>query len=259
LLQQENYSVEQVASLVKKDPALAANLIQVANSPLFRPACPIQEIEDAIVRLGRNSVVEIIYTAIGKGYFQDKIGSGLVYRQHSVGCGGILKELSSRIFPELAGGAFICGLFHDLGKLVFLHLGEELYKTSLDGTSMRRAGELAREERKNLGYDHAVLGGLLLESWIFCEPFPAVITLHHRQPESFKPEPLYLRVALLVLADALEPAVARADKEEYLDEIEKQSQLVHFIQDITGRHELSALLPDWFDILSEARKKALEI
>ena len=49
-------SAGQLADMITTDAALSARLIQVANSPLYRGAVEINNIQMAVARLGNNTV-----------------------------------------------------------------------------------------------------------------------------------------------------------------------------------------------------------
>ncbi|RME27313.1 MAG: HDOD domain-containing protein, partial [Deltaproteobacteria bacterium] len=170
---------ENVCRLFERDPSLASNVLRIANSPLYRAAETIDDIRTAVVRLGFEAVKELVIVHVHNGILKDSTATASFYRAHSAACAAIARELAAMFAPEEDEGLFSSGLLHDVGKLVLLQGGQQLYKTTLDATDMREPEETLDLERAELGYDHAALGGLVLEHWAIPSPVPEVVALHH--------------------------------------------------------------------------------
>ena len=83
---------------------------------------------------------------------------------------------------RLAGGEverlFVAGLLHDMGRLVLYRNLPRHAAYVLDAA--RREGMLLREaERAWLGFDHAMLAGMLLRKWRFPESLEKAVRHHH--------------------------------------------------------------------------------
>ena len=121
LIASDNYGVPQISEVVSGDPALAATVLRLANSPLYRPdGPPITALGRAIHRIGVRSL-STIATAAGVG--AQACGRGplvdlkyAVWRR-AVMCALICQKLAPPrdLDPE---EAFLAGLLHGFGRTV---------------------------------------------------------------------------------------------------------------------------------------------
>jgi len=64
-------SLRELAAIIVRDPALVANLLRLANSPLYRVSSrPIESIERAIVQLGTDGIRSVVAAAIMQPVFR---------------------------------------------------------------------------------------------------------------------------------------------------------------------------------------------
>ena len=59
VLGQEGSSFAEIAEIVEHDQAVAANILRVANSSMLSTRFPIEDLHNAVVRLGRGLLLEI--------------------------------------------------------------------------------------------------------------------------------------------------------------------------------------------------------
>lgn len=114
-----------IEKLIRADQSLSSNLVNIANSALFRGLKPVHTVKGAIVRLGIAEVARIAFIDINQKIFisgdhqLDVIMKKLW--QHSLGCAFAAGMLSQRLdFGVMQHEAFSAGLFHDIGKLLIL-------------------------------------------------------------------------------------------------------------------------------------------
>ena len=70
LLTKPDYSVNEVAAVIKYDSAITANILKMANSAYFGPQHKINNIKDAVVYLGQQNLLRIIQTAGVSKYYK---------------------------------------------------------------------------------------------------------------------------------------------------------------------------------------------
>ena len=104
---------------------------------------------------------------------------------------------------------------HDIGKLLMISVGEELYGR-LDEDELKRPNHLHKLELVRLGYDHAMLSGQVLSLWSFPDPVPQVVSWHHVPKLAYRHAAIAKRVAMLRAADILEHALAKVDDQSSL-------------------------------------------
>jgi putative nucleotidyltransferase with HDIG domain len=200
-------AVDDFEAAFSLDPALAANLLVTANSPLFAFRCHISSIRRAIALLGLDAVRSLALTVgmrtyISRSGTQEAVQS--VWR-HSVAAAVIAETLARHGGLPDVPVLYTAGLLHDIGRLALL---------STEGA--RYAGILGRQhydleeslllETLAFGCTHDDVGAFLCRSWGFPELLCDCVRFHH-QAVAAHAGPLFGLVGLACrLADALELA-----------------------------------------------------
>jgi len=152
-------SVDDIVLIVEADPAMAARLIQVANSPLNGSYDSVRGIKGAIVRLGLANTRELVVSLSIKQLFKSQ--SPLLkhrmqaFYQHSVDIAAIsysIATISKQMDPD---HALLAGLVHDIGIIPILSYIEQTGLTVADETELQDIIEKLR----------AVVGCLIIKQW----------------------------------------------------------------------------------------------
>ncbi len=126
-----NYGLGEVADTIAADPALAARILSVVNSALYRASEDITSLPRAVNRLGAR-VVSALAVAAGIGTSATQAGAlfDVKYRawRRSVTCALACQKLARlRALDENA--AFLAGLIHGFGRSVAVAALERLLAT----------------------------------------------------------------------------------------------------------------------------------
>lgn len=166
--------------IIAQDPALAARVLRVANSPFYGFSAHIGSVHDACVVLGIYTVRNIVLAAGVLDRFPPTAGGAfdrVAFWQHAVGVGAAARALARRLRQD-AELAFTAGLLHDLGKLVLDAHFPDAFAAVL--TERDRAHCLLRAaEEKTLGFDHTAVGARVAKHWRLPEPIVEAIARHH--------------------------------------------------------------------------------
>jgi HD-like signal output (HDOD) protein/ActR/RegA family two-component response regulator len=168
-----------VAAIIKKDPAVAAKVLQVCNSAFFRLPRRVSSIQQAVSYLGLSTVRSMVLSAElfrpGKA-LSPALDLGQLQR-HALSVGAIARSLAAG--TGWADDAFLAGLLHDIG---FLLLGRHFRIEMQQALQATAAGmSLAVAEHKYLGVDHGTAGAYLLGLWGL--PYEIVDAVaHHETP-----------------------------------------------------------------------------
>jgi HD-like signal output (HDOD) protein len=126
-------SWRKVATLIARDPSLTADLLKLANSPLYRiTEDPIESIDRAVAVLGTNGVRSLIATAIMQPVF--KVGSAHFKRfpqtiwDHASLSGLAAETCAALIDDEDPFAAQLLALLLGLGAIVVFRVVEDRYK-----------------------------------------------------------------------------------------------------------------------------------
>jgi len=187
-LESPDASVNVVEGIVSHDIGMSAKILQLVNSAFFGVRQHISSPGQAVALLGLDAVKALVLSINVFSQFEGTRTKGLsldaVWR-HSMNVAGFAKRIvrAENVGTKTADHAFIAGLLHDAGKLVFAaklpaEYAETLSLVTRDGTTLYEA------ERATLGATHAELGAYLLGLWGFSDPIVEAIAFHHEAARS---------------------------------------------------------------------------
>ncbi len=203
MLGNPDFRVVEVTSALEEDPALATGVLRMANSAFFAGSKACSSIQQAFVRLGARSVREAVATVATMEMFPDTGGLGKIIRDHCASTAAIVQVLARDVSPKNTDGIFLCGLMHDVGKMLLMETGEITY-SSHNAEETLEPDRIHVDERKMLGYDHAVLAGHVLTQWKLPDPIPKVVAWHHQPTRAYQDNSIGPMVATLRIADQLD-------------------------------------------------------
>lgn len=203
LLRDDDYSVNEVANVIKYDQAIAANILKISNSAYFGSRQRIKTIPDAVVHLGQKQLIRAVQTAGVSRYFnKDTKGYGMKSRElweHSVAVALMSQILCRQFYRREDAVLYTAALIHDIGKLVMGEYVHEASEQIFDLVSQEGLSFLEAEE-KILGINHAALGGRIAEQWNFPSEICDAIAYHHR-PDLLQEGEENILPALIYLSD----------------------------------------------------------
>jgi putative nucleotidyltransferase with HDIG domain len=189
-----------VTSIAGADPAMAAEVLFLANSSLFGFPSRIRTLAHAVALLGMDRIKALAVTVAVRAMSQG--GSAPVQRcwQHSVATAAISSKLSAT-FGCSENAAYTAGLLHDIGRLGLL---KQLPRECAALDSYYTDGDASLQaERVALNIDHRTAGSYLAEHWTLPESFGEICEHHHdpirkRDPELLQTVKLACRMATVL-------------------------------------------------------------
>ncbi|MDO8107701.1 diguanylate cyclase [Isoptericola sp. b441] len=123
LADDERASLDDIARVISRDPALAAQLLRVANSALFGMATTTTSLTRAASILGLRTVklLSLSFSVVTRPDGSDP-GATLVWR-HTLVTSAMARVISTRLAPRLADECFAAGLLGNLGRLALAEYG----------------------------------------------------------------------------------------------------------------------------------------
>ncbi len=183
MLRNDDYSVTELASLIKYDQAIAANILKMSNSAYFGSRQKISTVRDAVVYLGRNNLIRIVQTA-GISRFYRKANRGYSATatelwEHSVAVAIFSQILSRKIMKQEDEKLYLAALLHDVGKIV---MGEFVHKSfeKIWGLVNKKGYSFLEAEDEVIGINHAELAGRMAFRWNFPVEIANAMRYHHR-------------------------------------------------------------------------------
>jgi diguanylate cyclase (GGDEF)-like protein len=253
LWKDEDVGIVQIAGVIKKDPALAAKLLRISNSPHYGFKAKIGTIERAVSMLGLNATLSL---CLGFSLVRDRgrgRGKGMDYDafwRRSGLTAAAARTVGSRMGLPNIEEVFLGGLLQDIGMLVLLEtLGEDY--TALVTVAAGDHDRLVAAERAVLLDDHGAFGAELAERWGFPENLVNAVRMSHT-PEATPARPELATFARTVacaakLADCFMPGQKR-------DERATVAQVAIALASSLGQHR-----DDVADILRKTGEAAADV
>jgi HD-like signal output (HDOD) protein len=197
----EQIDVQKVTDLLSQDKSLAAQCLQMANSPLFGRAQNVESVRGAVVSLGFRHVSDIAMSCGVLNMLPSDSSSldPVVFWEHSLGCALVCRHLARKIEFSDPGKAYLAGLLHDLGIIVNLWVFPKEFRAAWE-LGKAEGIPLQEAEQRTLGFSHTDSGRLLAERWELSADLIDVVSYHHAPEQSTDPAGL---AALVQLADLL--------------------------------------------------------
>lgn len=201
LLNEPDPDLSKVADIVLADQVIAARVIRIINSPLYKLLHEVESVKQALIYLGPQKVFEIILTSCFLEVTDNCSVAGVRPQscwEHSFGVALVarsLAELSGAVKPEMA---YVSGILHDVGEVILMHQRRDQFRQAVQ-LAIEQELELYDAEREVFGTTHCEIGALLAEQWHFPEPLTQVILHHHADQIELK-SPL---IQVVCLADRI--------------------------------------------------------
>jgi HD-like signal output (HDOD) protein len=179
-----NSSLKDFASVIERDVPLAAGILKLANSPLYRVGREITSLDQAVVRLGLRECKNLIVTVgmrslWGNGKIAKKKECETLW-QHAFLTACLCRRMNKAMGMSYQGEEFSCGLSHDLGRILFA-VGIPNHFDKVDTLSFQEGPDLLAKEDELIGLNHCQFG-----AWFATvNQLPgsiAEVIQHHHQP-----------------------------------------------------------------------------
>ena len=178
-------SAQDLAKVFERDPALAANILKIANSSFYGFTRKISTITHAIVCLGLDTVKSIALTSSTQEMLNNKIPAydlekGMLL-QHSITCATCARIIAQRIGYKDCEEAYTAGLLLDIGKVILSRFAEDQFNQIIEKTKDNKT-PFNIAEQEVLGFDHPRIGGRIIKKWNL-PPILIEAVQYHHQPE----------------------------------------------------------------------------
>jgi len=202
LLNDDNASSDGFAQVIAHDPSLTARLLKLVNSSYYGLPSKVDTISRALTIVGLHELTNLVYSICAIKSFS-KVSSDITnmntFWRHGIYCGIAARELAIEtkcINPERL---FVGGLMHDIGSLAINRNYPEMAAQTIEASEGSEQA-LTHLERDEVGFDHALLGALMFESWHLPQATCRAIRFHHNPDDASEAAH---EAGIIHLADAL--------------------------------------------------------
>jgi putative nucleotidyltransferase with HDIG domain len=172
-LQNPAASLADAAQIIGRDVAMVANIMKLVNSAFFGSRRPITTIDRAVAYLGMDTLGALV---LGHSVFQSGVATGIAgfnlekLWQHSLQTAVAARAIafSENLPAAKADEAFLAGVLHDVGKVVFATKAAAL-------ASDASAVDIVTQMEAH----HAEVGAYLLGLWGFPNLIVEAVAFHH--------------------------------------------------------------------------------
>jgi putative nucleotidyltransferase with HDIG domain len=190
-------STADVVAAVEADVALAVTVLRLANQVDGRMRGRVESAVSGVEVLSPRTVQTIASRARTFDFFErSSMWQGIPerFRLHAVATQRAADRLGRELGYDARDRLMVTSLLHDIGKLVLVHAYPG-YPRQIHAEA-RTPEERLQTERRELGVDHALVGGVLARRWGLPKSIAAVIERHHAEAGDSE-------AALVRLADML--------------------------------------------------------
>lgn len=213
LLSDTNSGLDDIASLIRLDPAMTTRVIQISNSAWFGRGGGCRTIEAAVNRVGFREVYHVVAVAASGAIVAQPLAAygrdALTMWRESVAAAFAAETLAERLGEDTAV-AYMSGLLHGIGRLAINKClmgadGQPLKTLADEGFP----GDFSGAELAMFGFTQAEVGACMLEKWAFASE--NVESVRHQYEPLEAEEPHDRMSAVLYCARYLRSAVLQAD------------------------------------------------
>src|SRR6476620_2000474 len=194
LFSQDQTSTAEVVAAVESDVALAIAVLRVANQVQGKSKGKVDSVVKSVDVLSAQAVKALASRARTFDFFE-RSGVWDVapehFRLHALATQRAADRLATEVGYNHRDRLMVTAMLHDIGKLVLMQAYPR-YLGQVHGDA-RTPEELIQRERRELGVDHALVGGVLARRWGLPKSMASTIERHHH--EDAGDEAAYVRLA----------------------------------------------------------------
>jgi len=181
-------SIEKIATLVSRDIALAAKVLQIASSGFFGVGRSTPSLSHAVGLLGAKRVKALVmHRGVVKKYDHSATGSVSLENlwNHSIICASLSQTIAKAeaLDTKTVESAFVAGLVHDIGRLLLAANEPERYEAAMAGLADPEGKEGLLAETEAFRASHALIGAYLTGLWGFPDAVVQAVAYHHTPRE----------------------------------------------------------------------------
>ncbi|MFT5705831.1 MAG: HD-like signal output (HDOD) protein [Oceanospirillaceae bacterium] len=180
LLNAAEIDVDKIVYVLRQDVSLYTAVIATANNPMFRGKREITSLNEAVVRLGLNTLVTIIRLIALKNAL-----SKVDRLERFWDCASEIADLTvyfNRIISnKQEENAFSLGMLHNCGIPLLMETLPD-YRDFLQNSEIDDLPTLLALEKTKYGYNHFQISYKIAKRWLLPEPVIQAIALQSKDP-----------------------------------------------------------------------------
>jgi len=170
-----------IAKIISGDPDLAARILRISNSAFLGYPTRIETVSQAVSVVGTQQLRDLIFASTVTTLFKKIPENTLTmesFWQHSIACGIVARLLAEVASYKNTERFFVTGLLHDIGRLLLLIAMPDVMQIVFKISELEERC-LFDVEEEVMGFNHALVGGLLLREWQLPNRLCDAVCYHH--------------------------------------------------------------------------------
>ncbi len=168
LLKDPDVNIPDIARLIELEPTLAGTILKLSNSTYYKTGYQkVDSLLMAVNKLGIERVKRMVFSLeITKLFSKAPLIDTVQFWKHSLAVANFTQLLAAytKHLKTVNDTAYLSGLMHDVGILVFCYIIPEEYSAFLKNLDARQK-TLENQEKEAFGINHQELGALFIKRW----------------------------------------------------------------------------------------------
>ena len=176
-----NTNIDKIVNIIKQDMSITSDVIKLSNSAGFVSNKRINDIKEAIIKIGLNNLKLILIAGNARKIIKSRYKKFEEVWDHCSKVAFYSRDLALRFKfqSDEVEGAYTAGLLHDIGKVILLAVDNEGMKKIADLVQNRELITATVLEEMSIGISHAEIGYLVSEKWNFPDFITDIAKYHH--------------------------------------------------------------------------------
>ena len=180
IIADDTSSLEELKKVISLDQSFSSRLLRIANSPYYRRGRRINDITDATMLIGFNTIKALVFAASLKDLCRISDATDRLLWEHSMAVSIGATVIANETALLASGEPLIYGLLHDIGKVIISRSMRDKYAEVITMVEEQK-NSFMEAEQKILGFDHCSVGEYVANLWNLPANLSFVIANHHRE------------------------------------------------------------------------------
>ena len=171
----------QMAEAISTDQGLVTRILRLSNSSFYGLPARVDTITQAVSLIGTRQLRDLAIATAVLDLFKDipnQVLDGKKFWEHALAVGTATRLIAAKRGERQTERHFVAGMLHDIGLVVMAQQMPEKVSANLQSAASN-SQPLSVIELRELGFDHAELGGMVIEHWRLPPAMVEVASYHH--------------------------------------------------------------------------------
>lgn len=180
LCRNKEVEIKDITMTLMRDPALSADVLKLANSAGFVPGKRVNNLSEAVMTIGLKNLESLLITISARKILDDRFQKFEQIWEHCNRVASYARTIATKYkMNTIIEQVSLCGLLHDLGKIVLLSVDLDVTQWIAKLVSDRRIRTSTVMEEISIGISHSGIGELIASKWQLPEYLIEAIRHHH--------------------------------------------------------------------------------